>query len=395
MSSTDTTGVAITGIGKSAVGRALHRSAVDLAVDACLAAIADAGLTVADIDGMAAFVPDLGAASVAEVQDAIGAELEWFVGTSEGGPSQLAALWMAVEAVRSGRATHAVAFHASAEGSIRTSSGRGGSVPGTGRAMPSRAEGAQSWWLPFGAPSAANITAMYAQLHFDRYGTRRDQLGQLAVVQRANAARYPDAIYTTPITIDDYLGTRMISEPLCLLDCDAPIDFGSAVLISRADSLSGTDDARTIDLQTYTTRRHVRPSWEQTADAATMPALNDAGGDLWARTDLTPADVDVAGIYDGFSFITLAWLEALGFCGVGEAGPFLEGGHRIALDGELPINTDGGQLSSGRRHGWGYVAEVVTQLRGEADGRQVADAEVGLVASGGGVIGSAALLTRR
>ena len=101
-----------------------------------------------------------------------------------------------------------------------------------------------------------------------------------------------------------------------------------------------------------------RPSWDQFDDMTTM-AARDAGAQLWTRTDLKPADVDVAELYDGFSFLTMCWLEALGFCGVGESGPFVEGGHRIALDGELPLNTHGGQLSAGRLHGFGFIHEAV------------------------------------
>lgn len=389
--------VHVTGVGRSETGRALHRSPVDLAADAILAALADAGLDRRDVGGLAAFVPDLGSAPVADVQDALGLELDWFVGCSEGGPSQLAALWMATEAVASGRVTHAVAFHASCEGSVRARAGRGGSVPGTARAMPERADGPQAWWLPFGAPSAANVVALYAQRHFATYGTTREQLGQIAVVQRENARRFPTAIYTDPLTLDDYLAARLVSEPLCLLDCDVPMDFASAVVVSRGDSLVQPD--RAVRLHAYSTARRGRPSWEQGEDPATMPALHDAADALWAGVDLTPADVEVASIYDGFSFIALAWLEALGFCGRGEAGPFLEGGDRIRRGGALPINTDGGQLSSGRMHGWGYVAEVCHQLRGEAADRQVPGRrgdrpQVGLVACGGGIIGSAALLTR-
>lgn len=387
-------GVAITGIGRSATGRALFREPTDLAIDAVKAAVADSGLNMADIDGLAAFVPDLGSASIAEVQDGLNLDLNWFVGTSEGGPSQLSALWMAVEAVQSGRVTHAVAFHASAEGSIRAAAGRGGSVPGTGREMPARASGPQRWWMPFGAPSAANIVAMYAQRHFELYGTTREQLGQISLVQRDNAGLFPGALYTDPLTMDDYLNARMISEPLCLLDCDVPMDFGSAVVISRSDSLSGTS-GRELQLQAFTTARKSRPSWDSNPDLTTMEALHDSASDLWNRVEYKPSDIDIAGIYDGFSFIALAWIEALGFCERGEGGAFIEGGTRIARDGDIPINTDGGQLSSGRMHGWGYLAEVCTQLRGEAGERQLEKTpEVGLIACGGGVIGSAAIVTR-
>jgi acetyl-CoA acetyltransferase len=140
---------------------------------------------------------------------------------------------------------------------------------------------------------------------------------------------------------------------------------------------------------------HGRPSWDQFDDLTTM-ALRDASAMLWQRTDLRASDVDVAQLYDGFSFIALAWLEALGFCAQGEGGPFIAGGARIALDGEIPLNTHGGQLSAGRLHGYGFLHEAVAQLRGEAGERQVAGSpEVALAAAGGGPLGGCILLTRR
>ncbi|OAA27444.1 acetyl-CoA acetyltransferase [Frankia sp. EI5c] len=382
---------AITGTGRSAVGRRLDRDPLGLAVDGCLAAIEDAGLTRDDIDGVAAFVPDDGSVGVHELQEALGLELDWYVGTI-GGPSQLSAVWEACLAVASGAATHVLAFHASCEGSVRASRGRGGSLPGTARGMPARASGAQAWWLPFGAPSAVNIISMYAQRHFHEFGTTREQLGQLAVVQRENAGRNPDAIYRDPLTIEDYLAARMVSEPLCLYDCDVPTDFCSAVIVSRGDAVGGLR-RRPVRIDAVSTSRRHPPTWEQADDLTTMLALRDAGSRLWERTSVRPGDIDVAGIYDGFSFITLAWLEALGFCGRGEGGAFLEGGDRIRRDGELPINTEGGQLSAGRMHGWGFLPEVCRQLWGEAGERQVPGGpEVGLVAAGGGIIGAAAVL---
>ena len=136
-----------------------------------------------------------------------------------------------------------------------------------------------------------------------------------------------------------------------------------------------------------------RPSWDQYPDLTTMP-IWDSGRSLWDRTDLAPADVDTAQLYDGFSFLALAWLEALGFCEKGEAGPFVEGGGRIAPDGDLPLNTWGGQLSGGRLHGFGFLHEAVLQLRGDAGPRQVADAEVAAVAAGGGPEVGCLLLTK-
>jgi acetyl-CoA acetyltransferase len=386
-------GACITGLGRSSVGRSLERAPEDLAVDACLAAIADAGLDRRDIDGAVSFAPDAGSAGLLAVQDGLGLELDWYLGCDHSGPSQLSAVSAACLAVSAGQATHVLAYHASCEGSVRRRLGRGGSLPGSANAMPTRASGMQEWWLPFGAMSAANLIAMYARRHFALYGTTREQMAQIALVARANAARYPDAIYRDPLTMDDYLSARMISEPFCLFDCDIPIDFGVAVVVSRADATSGLR-APAVKVEAVSGARRSRPSWDQFDDLTTM-ALRDAGAGLWARTDLRAGDVDLAELYDGFSFIAMAWLEALGFCGRGESGPFVEGGHRIALDGELPLNTYGGQLSSGRMHGWGYLPEACTQLRGEAGERQVAgDPEVAVVASGGGVFAEAFLLTR-
>jgi acetyl-CoA acetyltransferase len=122
-------------------------------------------------------------------------------------------------------------------------------------------------------------------------------------------------------------------------------------------------------------------------------AASDAGRHLWTRTSLTPADVDVVEVYDGFSFLALVWLEALRFCGRGEAAAFVEGGARIGIGGDLPVNTAGGQLSQGRLHGFGLVHEACVQLRGQAGDAQVADAEVAAVGVGGGPLGGALLLT--
>jgi acetyl-CoA acetyltransferase len=386
-------GACISGAGRSAVGRNLGREPLDLGIDGALAAIADAGLRPADIDGLALFVPDQGSVGVAELQDALGLEVDWYIACASGGSSQLAAVWAAIHAVAAGQATHVLALHASTEGTVRARLGSGGSLPGSARAMPERISDERAFWLPFGAPSAANIIAMYAQRHFHEFGTTREQMGQIALVQRENAGRNPDAIYRAPLTMDDYLAARMISEPFCLYDCDVPADFCAAVIVSRADSVSGLRRPP-VAIEALSTSRRSRPAWEGFDDLSTMP-LRDAGKALWNRTSLTTADVDVAQIYDGFSFIAMAWLEALGFCGRGESGPFLEGGDRIRLDGELPMNTQGGQLSAGRMHGWGYLPEACAQLWGEAGDRQVpGEPEVALVASGGGVIGAAVLLTR-
>ena len=154
---------------------------------------------------------------------------------------------------------------------------------------------------------------------------------------------------------------------------------------------------------------HGRPSWDQYEDLTTMPN-RDAAAQMWSRTDLKPKDVQMAQLYDGFSFLTMSWLEALGLCKVGESGrgsplyiwvgsesgPFVEGGTRIARDGELPLNTHGGQLSSGRLHGYGFLHEAALQMWGQGGERQIARVpEVGVVGAGGGQTCGCLLLTRQ
>ncbi len=194
------------------------------------------------------------------------------------------------------------------------------------------------------------------------------------------------------MSLDDYLAARMISTPFGLFDCDVPVDGSTALIVSRADHAADVDHP-VARVEAVGTALRGRPSWDQYDDLTTM-AARDAGAHLWTRTDLTPADVDLVELYDGFSFLAMVWLEALGFCGRGESGPFVEGGTRIALDGELPLNTHGGQLSAGRLHGFGFIHEACLQLRGGAGERQVADAEVAAVGNGGGPIAGALLLTR-
>jgi len=245
--------------------------------------------------------------------------------------------------------------------------------------------------LTMHAYSAPNWLAMHLRRHMHLYGTTREQIGWLAINSRRNAALNPNAAYRDPLTMEDYLSARMISEPFGLFDCDVPVDGSIAVVVSRAeyadacanpvrvDAVGGSDGAGGWDL---------RPDYPQMASA-------DAAREMWDATDLKPVDVDVAELYDGFTYLTMAWLEALGFCADGESGPFLEGGSRIALDGQLPLNTYGGQLSAGRMHGYWVLHEACLQLRGQAGERQVSgQPEVAVVSNGGGPIAGCMLLTR-
>jgi acetyl-CoA acetyltransferase len=246
--------------------------------------------------------------------------------------------------------------------------------------------------IPYQAPSAAIWIAIHANTHMTRYGITREQMGWIPVVQRRNASLNPNAIYREPFTIEEYLEARMISTPFTLLDCDIPCDGTTAVIVSRADAARDLPN-KPVRIEAFGAGGQVRmETWIARPDYPHM-ALHDATKQMWNRTDLTPADVDTMHLYDGFTWLTMAWMEAFGFCGEGESGAFIEGGQRISLDGELPLNPNGGQLSEGRMHGLGFVHEAVTQLRGQGGPRQVKkDVKVSAVGSGGGPLGGAMLL---
>jgi acetyl-CoA acetyltransferase len=384
----------ISGIGQSAIGRKLGRGELDLTIDASLRAIADAGLEVADIDGLAAYpggvMGDSGGFAgpgTPTVQDALRLSLNWHSGGPEG-PAQIQAVINAVTAVATGLARHVLVYRTVTESTAQGSRGRPGIGVGT-----SGVGGPLQWSLPFRAYSAANWLAMNAQRHFHEFGTTRAQMAQIALNARRNAGLNPNAIFRDPMTIDDYFAARMITTPFCLFDCDVPVDGSTAVVVSVAEHAQAVDHP-VARVEAVGTALRGRPSWDQWEDMTTMPA-RDAAAHMWSRTDLRPGDVDVAELYDGFSWLTMAWLEALGLCGPGESGPFIDGGKRIALDGELPVNTHGGQLSAGRLHGFGFLHEAVVQLRGEGGERQVeGDPEVAVVANGGGPVAGTMLLTR-
>ena len=189
--------------------------------------------------------------------------------------------------------------------------------------------------------------------------------------------------------MDKYMGARMISEPFCLYDCDRYTDCSTVLILSAGDSL---DEVKSTPVRVAGWAGSVeRHSWDQAEWAASYKT----GRDLWQSTDYTVDDVDTVQLYDGVSGNASTWLEGLGFCEVGEGGRFVEGGERIALDGELPLNTAGGQLGAGRMHGFGFAPESVVQLRGKGGDRQSAgDPKVAIATAGGGPLATAMLFAR-
>jgi acetyl-CoA acetyltransferase len=366
----------ISGVGRSAIGRRLGANPRRLAVDAALAAIADAGLTPRDIDGVSTYpgatgsTPGITGAGVDDLRALLGLKLRWHTGGSEL-PGQLGSLVNAVLAVSAGVANHVLCFRCVWESTAQTQAGsRTALVSNSTREL-------MQWSKPYGAGySTYGALAMQRYLHDS--GATREQFAQLAVVSRANAAGNPDAVYREPLSVADYLDARMISDPLCLYDCDVPVDGAVAVVVSRADS-PAIASATPVRI-------------EALGSASGFEAAADM---MWSRTDLKPSDVDAAEIYDGFTIYAVRWLEALRLVPRHETGAFVDGGARIALDGELPISTGGGQLSGGRLHGYGALLEACVQLRGEGGERQVPNSpEVIVVSSGAENFTSCLLLTR-
>jgi len=378
----------ITGIGQSEVGVRLTRSPTLLTVDAVKEALQEAGLTLEQIDGVSTY-PGRAAAFLGfsplgadDLIEAMGIRAAWRMGSGEIS-SQLGAVVAAAQAVRTGMCRHVICFRTVYEAAALANPQE---WPPLKR---DTVEGSSQWTAPFHAYSAANWIAQYASRHVKYYGLTREQLAQVALNGHANAARNPRALVRKPLTMDEYLSSRMITTPLCLYDCDRFTDASTVLIVSAGDALDEVKCAPVrIDAMAGTVERE---SWDQTEFMASSPTARD----LWKRTDYKPKDVDTAQLYDGFSFLTVLWLEALGFCGTGEGGRFIEGGRRIALDGELPLNTGGGQLGAGRLHGFGFAHEAVMQLRGRGGDRQIpGDPRVAVCASGGGPLATALLLAR-
>ncbi|WP_405137837.1 thiolase C-terminal domain-containing protein [Nocardia sp. NBC_01388] len=378
--------VALTGVGMSEIGRRLMVPPLQLTVRACERAVADAGLTMDDIDGLSSYpgggnMGGFGEGGVTALEAALGIRPTWHNGGIETfgpGGSVIAAML----AVAGGLARHVICFRTVWEATFNELMRSGRITPSGGRTT--------GWMAPFGATSAAHTLAQNAQRHFHRYGTTRESLGWIALNQRANAELNPTAVYRNPMTMEDYLAARTITTPFGLYDCDVPCDGAVAVIVSAVDAAQDLPKPPVL-VEAVGTQIIERIEWDQSTLTHEPQVLGPAAH-LWTRTTLRPSDVDIAELYDGFTFNCLSWIEALGFCGIGEARDFLEGGKNIARDGLLPLNTHGGQLSHGRTHGMGLLHEAVTQLRGEAGDRQVPGARVGVVSSGGLTPGGAILL---
>jgi acetyl-CoA acetyltransferase len=376
----------ISGLGISQIGRRTGRSAMDLTLESVLAAIADAGITRDEVDGVAS----LGETPVGDVQDSLRLDLSW-----NGGGMTFAGLLSPVVgaslAIAAGLARHVVIYRTVAAANM--GAGQGALRAAASAEAAGRISGPMQWTVPYHVYGTMPTHAMMLRRHMHLYGTTKEQLGWIPITERYHAGLNPRATYREPMTLDDYLGARKVCEPISLFDCDVPVDGSIALVLSAADHAAGLDHpaVRIHAVGGAITDRGF--TWEQRSDfPKTM--MFEAAQQLWSRADVTVDDIDVAEIYDGFSFIALSWLEALGFCGLGEGGAFVEGGERIRLGGRIPINTYGGQLSAGRMHGYWLLHEACTQLRGEGGERQVGGAEVAVAAAGNGPYAGCMVLVR-
>ncbi|MDL2080761.1 lipid-transfer protein [Streptomyces sp. GXMU-J15] len=373
---------AIVGIGATEFSKDSGRSELRLAVEAVRAALDDAGLVPADVDGLVTFTMDTSPEITVAQAAGIG-ELSFFSRVHYGGGAACATVQQAALAVASGAAEVVVCYRAFNERSGR----RFGS--GVQHREPSAEGAALGWVLPFGLLTPASWVAMTAQRYLHTYGlTPEEAFGPVAVAARRYAATNPAAYFHgRPLTLADHAASRWIAEPLRLLDCCQETDGGQALVVTSLDRARDLPRPPAVIAAAAqgAGRGQEQMTGFHTGDLTGLPESAVVARQLWRRTGLTPADIDVGILYDHFTPFVLMQLEEYGFCGRGEAVGF------VAAD-ELPLNTHGGQLGEAYLHGMNGIAEGVRQIRGTAV-NQVPGAGRALVTAGTGVPTSGLILT--
>ncbi|MFI1200931.1 lipid-transfer protein [Streptomyces sp. NPDC020883] len=373
---------AVVGIGATKFSKDSGRSELKLAVEAVHAALADAGLTPDDVDGLVTFTMDTNPEITVAQAAGIG-ELTFFSRVHYGGGAACATVQQAALAVATGLADVVVCYRAFNERSGR----RFGA--GVQHREPSAEGTALGWNIPFGLLTPASWVAMAAQRYLHTYGLTPDAFGHVAVTDRRHAARNPAAYFHgKPITLADHAASRWIVEPLRLLDCCQETDGAQALVVTsveRARDLPHTPAVITAAAQGAGRAQEQMTSFYRD-DLTGLPEMRVVADQLWRTSGLTPADIDVAVLYDHFTPFVLMQLEEFGFCGPGEAADF------VAAD-VLPLNTHGGQLGEAYLHGMNGIAEAVRQLRGTSPNQADAPAHT-LVTAGTGVPTSGLVLGR-
>jgi len=379
---------AIAGIGQTEFSKESGRTELQLAAECVLAALDDAGLAAADVDGLVTFTLDN--YEEMEVARNLGMErLHMFARIPYGGGASAATVMQAAMAVATGAAEVVVCYRALNERSGMRFGDIGGAVGG---ALPLWL----SWYAPYGLLSPAGWVALHARRYMETYGVTNEDFAPVAVVDRRHAATNPGAwFYERPITVEDHQASRWIVEPvLRLLDCCQESDGGVALVVTsveRARDLRHPPAVVTAAAQGATGDGEMMTSYYRD-DLTGLPEMGVVADRLWQQSGLVPADISTAFLYDHFTPFVLMQLEELGFCGRGEAKDFATV-DRLSLGGELPINTSGGLLGEAYIHGMNGITECVRQIRGTAV-NQVPDVEHVLVTAGTGVPTSGLILGR-
>ena len=375
---------AITGIGETAYTRGSPRSVAGLYLEASLAAIADAGLMPKDIDGI---IPYGSMAVTAEdVITNFGLEDVTFSAvTPMGGASCVAAVQCAIAAISAGLCRH-----------VLIPIGRKGysenRIGDRVQQMPQfRTIG--EFEMPLGAIAPAQLYAPMARRHMETFGTTTRSFAEIAVTVRKHALLNGRGMMTKPLTVEEHQASRMIADPLRLFDCSLESDGGVALVVSAAERAKDMKQ-KPVTVMGIAEGHPDSPSAITQRPDMTKLGLAKAAPKAFQMAGVTHQDIDVAEVYDCFTYIVLCQLEDMGFCKKGEGGDFVMNG-RIGLGGELPINTHGGLLSQAHMAGMNHIVELVRQLRGEAGKAQVKDAEIGLVTGYGDMgDGSIAIMRR-
>ncbi|MFC3995117.1 lipid-transfer protein [Nocardiopsis sediminis] len=381
---------AIAGIGATEFSKESGRSELRLAAEATVAALHDAGLSAADVDGMVTFTQD-SSQEIAVAREIGAGPLRFFSRVEYGGGAACATVAQAAMAVATGQADVVVAYRAFNE---RSGHRFGRAAPGTHRA-PSSQGLEMGWHVPFGLATPAGWVAMCARRYMDAYGATSEDFGRVAVAARRHAATNPAAwFHGRPITLEEHQASRWVVEPLHLLDCCQESDGGVALVVTsteRARDLRRPPAVITAAAQGSAPGQMMMASFYDD-DMAGLPAMGVVGEGLWRQSGLGPADIATAVLYDHFTPFVLAQLEELGFCERGEARHFAAGGG-LEIGGRLPVNTHGGQLGEAYIHGMNGIAEAVRQVRGTA-ANQVPGVDHTLVTAGTGVPTSGLILSR-
>ena len=371
--------VAIVGVAESDIGRIPHKSKFQLSAEASRLALAEAGLSNADVDGVFTnIITEGGEFSSMLMAEYMGITPRYTDSTSIGGSSFVAYVEHAAMAIATGRCEVALICHGSTNLSDR--GGTSGPVSHANSVF-----GPTQFEEPYGVSTIASY-ALAAQRHMYEFGTTSEQLAEVAVATRKWASMNPRAMMRTPIDIEDVLSSRMIASPLHLFDCCLVTDAGGAVVLTSMER--ARDLAKRPIAVLGTGEAHTHRMISEMPDLTETPAVI-SGRLAFERAGVNHADIDVAQIYDSFTITVILTLESLGFCAKGEGGAFVSN-QRTAPGGDFPMNTQGGALSYTHPGMFGIftLIEAVRQLRGECGPRQVNDAEVALCNGTGGVLAS-------